>query len=171
MKIPAAVLAAAVLAGTGFGASFALGGASKVVGVKSRYLPALKQTVLVNAAGLTLYRNSTEMGRIRCTGACATAWPPLYVPSGDKLVAGAGVVQAKLGTIVRPGGRRQATYAGKPLYRFASDRKPGDARGQGLGGVWFAVVTPGAAAPATTMPPTTAAAPTTPTDTGYTYGS
>jgi predicted lipoprotein with Yx(FWY)xxD motif len=36
-------------------------------------------------------------------------------------------------------GSNQVTYAGKPLYHFAGDAKPGDTNGQGVGKVWFVV--------------------------------
>jgi predicted lipoprotein with Yx(FWY)xxD motif len=159
------------LAAAGVAAGMALGSGSKAITVKSAYVKSLKKTALVTSSGLTLYRNTTEKnGHIRCTGACASAWPPLLVPAGDRVVAGPGVAQAKLGTTRRPDGKRQATYAGAPLYRFASDRKAGDAKGQGLGGVWFAARASGVAAPTTTAPPTTSTtSTTTPTDTGYGY--
>jgi predicted lipoprotein with Yx(FWY)xxD motif len=160
------------LAAAGVAAGMALGGNSKAVTVKSAYVKALKRSALLTSSGLTLYRNTTEKnGHIRCTGTCAAAWPPLLVPTGDRLVAGTGVAQAKLGTTRRPDGKRQATYAGSPLYRFASDRRAGDAKGQGLGGVWFAAGGSGATAPAPapTAPGTTSTTSTTPTDTGYGY--
>jgi predicted lipoprotein with Yx(FWY)xxD motif len=31
---------------------------------------------------------------------------------------------------------RQWAYKGRPLYRWAGDRKPGDSTGDGVGGVW-----------------------------------
>jgi|SRR6266536_1658377 len=175
MKRTIALLVSIALAAAGVAAGMALGGSSKSVMVKSAYVKALKRSALVTASGLTLYRNTTEKnGHIRCTGACASAWPPLLVPTGDRLAAGPGVVQAKLGTTRRPDGKRQATYGGSPLYHFASDRKAGDAKGQGVGGVWFAAGASGASAPATAAPATTATATTattstTPTDTGYSY--
>jgi predicted lipoprotein with Yx(FWY)xxD motif len=165
MKRTIAFPLAAALAAGGFAASLALGSTATTVTVKSAYVKALKKNALVTSVGLTLYRNTTEKnGRIRCTGACTTAWPPLVVPAGATLVAGPGVAKAKLGTIKRPDGKRQATYAGSPLYRFAADRKAGDAHGQGLAGIWFAAGAP-AAAPAGTAPAATTAPP--PTNTGY----
>ena len=166
-------LAAAALAAAGLATGMALAGhsrAAKSVTVKSAYVEALKKTALVTSSGLTLYRNTTETkGRIRCTAACASAWPPLVVPAGDRVAAGAGVAQAKLGTVRRPDGKQQATYAGMPLYRFAADRRAGDAKGQGVGGVWFAVAASGTAAPPTTSTTSTTSTSTQPTDTGYGY--
>jgi predicted lipoprotein with Yx(FWY)xxD motif len=166
--LPAAV---ALLAG-GVAASVALGGGSAAVTVRSAFVKPLGKSALVTSSGLTLYRNMSEkQGRIRCTGSCATAWPPLLVPAGGKLFAGAGVSQSKLATVKRPDGKRQATYAGSPLYRFAADGR-GQAKGQGLGGIWFAVTVAGAGAPSPAPAPSTPAPapappPPPPTDTGY----
>ena len=51
----------------------------------------------------------------------------------------------QLGTTTREDGSSQVTYNGWPLYYFAPDDKPGDAKGQYVGDVWFAVSTLGEA--------------------------
>jgi predicted lipoprotein with Yx(FWY)xxD motif len=43
------------------------------------------------------------------------------------------------GTINRRDGSVQGTYNGRPLYRFVDDEAPGDASGDGVGGLWRAV--------------------------------
>jgi predicted lipoprotein with Yx(FWY)xxD motif len=96
--------------------------------------------IVVDASGMTLYHLISERNhKILCTGGCTTVWPPLLLPPGAKPLPGRGVTSARLGTIRRLGGRLQWTYGGFPLYRFSGDRKPGDARGEGNGGVWYAV--------------------------------
>ena len=98
-------------------------------------------SILVDATGRTLYLFKADSGTSSaCTGACATAWPPL-LPKGTP-TAGTGLTASKLGTITRPGGTRQVTYNGHPLYLFIKDKKPGQTTGQGLtafGAAWFAV--------------------------------
>lgn len=110
--------------------------------------------LLVSSAGLTLYQLGSESkGTIACTGSCAKAWPPLLVGTGAKPVAGAGVSQAKLGTIKRPDHGTQITYGGKALYRFAPDKKPGAVTGQNVAGFHVVVIkapSAGTAAPSTT---------------------
>src|SRR3954452_22495772 len=97
--------------------------------------------VLVNSKGRTLYlfkkdsRNKSE-----CFGACAANWPPLRVRGTP--TAGRGVRSGLLGTIKRPGGKRQVTYNGHPLYRFEGDQGAGDVNGQALnafGARWYVV--------------------------------
>jgi predicted lipoprotein with Yx(FWY)xxD motif len=53
---------------------------------------------------------------------------------------GSAGVTGKLTVIVGSNGR-QVLYNGHPLYRFKSDASSGDAKGEGIGGVWY-VVTP-----------------------------
>jgi predicted lipoprotein with Yx(FWY)xxD motif len=126
--------------------------------------------ILVDPSGKTLYRYSPDgTGKSTCTGACAAAWPPLMVPLGTTRVAGAGgVASSGLGTIIRPGGARQVTFEGMPLYRFAGDTSPGEAKGQGVGGTWFVVSPSRAASPATTAVPAPVTTTTAPAA-GYGY--
>jgi predicted lipoprotein with Yx(FWY)xxD motif len=99
--------------------------------------------VLVDEDGRTLYRFLADTGtQSTCEGDCATTWPPLTVDDGP--VAGPGVDPALLATTTRADGTLQVTYAGHPLYRYAGDEQPGQANGQGIGGVWFVVGADGA---------------------------
>ena len=148
----AALIAAGLLAGIALGRA----GAPAAVTVRTLFNATLKQSVLVTGSGLTLYRNRLETGgKIRCTAGCRAAWPPLLVAARAKPLAGAGAVQRLLGTLKRPDGGVQVTYRGAPLYRFAADRSAGQAAGQGLAGIWFAVPAGSAQPPATTAPPAT----------------
>jgi predicted lipoprotein with Yx(FWY)xxD motif len=104
---------------------------------------ALGKTVLVNRAGLTLYSLSAETnGRFICTGSCVSTWHPLIVRRGSRPTGA-----SALSTIRRSTGQVQVTYRGKPLYTFAGDRKPGDAKGEGFKdvGVWHAAAPSGSA--------------------------
>jgi predicted lipoprotein with Yx(FWY)xxD motif len=110
--------------------------------------PALVKTapshVLVNAKGMTLYVFAKDTkGKSNCTGQCATFWPPLLVPSGVTPPAKMTGVAGTFGVIMLPNGGDQLTYDGAPLYTFANDKKPGDIKGQGVLGLWWAVVAPG----------------------------
>src|SRR5262249_53772339 len=94
--------------------------------------------VLFDGRGFVLYGFTRDTrGRSMCTGDCAKAWPPYVVKSRPR--AGAGVDAAKLGTVKRADGSLQATYAGRPLYYYVGDRKPGQILCQNVtefGGVW-----------------------------------
>ena len=100
--------------------------------------------VLTNSAGLTLYWFAPDTSTTsKCTGSCATYWPPVKGPA----TAGSGVT-GTLGVITRPDGTMQATYNGHPLYTYAGDSAPGQANGNGKnlsGGVWYEVTVSGAA--------------------------
>lgn len=72
-----------------------------------------------------------------CEGQCAQNWPPLLTTG--KPTIGAGITERLVGTTTRRDGSMQVTYAGRPLYYFARDQTPGNANGQGVGGVWFLV--------------------------------
>jgi len=101
------------------------------------------QQVLTNAQGLTLYWFAPDTSTTsKCTGSCATYWPPVKGPA----TAGSGVT-GTLGTITRSDGTTQATYDGHPLYTYAADTAPGQAKGNGLnvsGGLWYEMTVSGA---------------------------
>ena len=100
--------------------------------------------VLTNAKGLTLYRYTPDKPNVSvCTGTCASVWPPVTVPAGTTVTAVSGV-NGTLGTITRSDGTTQVTFNGEPLYTFEGDSKPGQANGQGVSGIWFAVSPTGA---------------------------
>ena len=97
--------------------------------------------VLTGPNGMTLYTHAGDSATSStCTGACATAWPPLT--STGQPTAGTGVT-GKLGTLTRADGTIQVTYAGLPLYYWQGDSKAGDVTGDGVNG--FAVATVGGA--------------------------
>lgn len=94
--------------------------------------------VLTDSEGFTLYRfdkDTASPPETNCDGDCAKAWPA--VPAGDATAA-AGTAASLLGEVARPDGTKQLTVAGWPMYRYAQDAKPGEAKGQGVGGTWFA---------------------------------
>jgi predicted lipoprotein with Yx(FWY)xxD motif len=85
--------------------------------------------------------------RTRCYGECAKAWPPVYTTG--RPAAGRGVRQSLLGSIRRRDGRRQVTYAGKPLYFYAHEG-PGQVLCHNVklnGGLWWVVGADGARRP------------------------
>jgi predicted lipoprotein with Yx(FWY)xxD motif len=126
---PAATSAAAASAGTALGTT-------KVAGA----------TLLANSKGFVLYWFAPDTPtQSKCNGSCATYWPP--VPAPATAMAG---VSGKIGEITRSDGAKQATYNGHPLYTYAGDTKPGEAKGNGLnasGGLWHDIVLSGKAAP------------------------
>jgi predicted lipoprotein with Yx(FWY)xxD motif len=101
------------------------------------------QQVVTNAQGFTLYWFAPDTSTTsKCTGSCATYWPPVKGPA----TAMSGVT-GQLATITRSDGTTQATYDGHPLYTYAGDTAPGQAKGNGLnasGGLWHEMTVSGA---------------------------
>jgi len=103
--------------------------------------------VLVDAKGLTLYtfkNDEAAPGKSVCNAACATNWPPVVVASTATKDA---ALTGEVGTVTRDDGTKQATYRGKPLYRFAADTAPGETKGASIAN--WAVATPGGGASST----------------------
>jgi predicted lipoprotein with Yx(FWY)xxD motif len=80
--------------------------------------------VLTRRDGQALYYwqvEKTAGGKIRCTGSCAAAWPPLLARSAaavPKRVAG---LSGVFGVVRRPDGRLQVTRNRLPLYTYAHE--------------------------------------------------
>jgi predicted lipoprotein with Yx(FWY)xxD motif len=158
----AAMVTAGALAGCGGGSSSSSSSTASTRTAKSTPLPAPKPPpnaeegtvfvslgsaaglgqVLVDSAGHTLYSFSKDSGETSaCEGACEKAWPPLLIAHGEPEPSN-GAAAARLGTITRPDGTRQVTYAGHPLYGYSGDKQPGEANGNGssaFGGTWSAL--------------------------------
>ncbi len=100
-------------------------------------------SIVVDSRGLTLYMFTADRsGSDHCVtvSGCAAAWPPLTVTGHPS--AGDGLKASLLGTIKLPGGQRQVTYAGHPLYRYAGDSSPastGYIGATSFGGTWLGV--------------------------------
>ncbi|MFI6077148.1 hypothetical protein ACIA5C_37005 [Actinoplanes sp. NPDC051343] len=97
---------------------------------------------LVNINQASLYRfdkdHSGSDPKSNCYDTCAQTWPPVTVAKGGKVYL-SGVEPSKVGAIQRTDGTIQLTVGNHPIYRFSKDSKPGDLKGQGVQGTWFAV--------------------------------
>ena len=90
--------------------------------------------MLVDLEGYTLYvfEGDRRPNVSTCYGVCQTLWPPHYAdegatPAGDFTL------------VPRRDGALQWAWRGKPLYRWARDRKPGDITGDNVNEVWHRV--------------------------------
>jgi predicted lipoprotein with Yx(FWY)xxD motif len=95
-------------------------------------------TVITDATGKSLYTFDRDTGPTSaCTATCAQTWPPLLLPAGAGTPIPANGVPGTLAVSARPDGAgSQVTWNGKPLYRYSGDPNPGDANGDGVGGIW-----------------------------------
>ena len=99
--------------------------------------------MLATAAGLTLYvyksdTPSTTSPMSACTGSCLTNWPVYY---GNPVTVPDSLMASDFNSFSN-GGAMQSTYMGWPLYTFSGDTASGQATGDMMGGVWFAVKIP-----------------------------
>jgi predicted lipoprotein with Yx(FWY)xxD motif len=70
--------------------------------------------ILVTLGGRSLYY--LPKGNGSCTGGCLGVWPPLFMPAGKTMPAGASCLG-----VAKFGHRLQVTYRGRRLYTFVSD--------------------------------------------------
>jgi predicted lipoprotein with Yx(FWY)xxD motif len=93
---------------------------------------------VITGEGKTMYRfdaDSSKPPKSICEGECAQKWPPVLA---DTQPLTAGVDPMVLGVVTRSDGTKQLTIGGFPQYTYAEDSRPGDAKGQGNGGKWYA---------------------------------
>jgi predicted lipoprotein with Yx(FWY)xxD motif len=157
LALLAVAAAAAVLAAcSSSGTSSAAGGGTSTGSPAAATAGSLKTatiggaTVLTSAKGFTLYSFAPDTPtKSNCNGTCAQNWPPV---TGPATAAG---VTGTFGTITRSDGSVQATFDGHPLYTFAGDTAPGQAKGNGLnaaGGLWHEITTSGTAPAGSSSP-------------------
>lgn len=159
--------------------------AHAVIGAKHN--AALGEILDSGSRHMTVYVFGRDRGtKSHCTGACASAWPPVTTATKPRAMGSAR--SADLGTTRRAGAVKQVTYHGHPLYLYQGDGSAKAAAGQGIkafGGRWYAInpaghvvtksatggqpTTPGyggtSTTPSTTTPSTTTTTPTTTTQT------
>ena len=147
MKRAPLLLAGLILAATSVAAAASsAGGAARAQDSRAAKIQ-LRHTevgkVLVDSSGFTVFRFSKDPRNsdtcVKISG-CTNLWPPLM--SSGRPIAGPGVRAALLSTIKLPGGGRQVTYAGHPLYRYSAATEKGETGyvgAQQFGGSWYAV--------------------------------
>ena len=147
LAVPAAIAGAVIMAACGSSGSSSPGSGVGPYGPAAPSAPAATAhaaggaglmvrhtslgTILTDGQGFTVYAFEADKGtRSQCSGACAAAWPPVTTATAAITVTGA--AKSLAGETTRPGGARQLTYAGHPLYRYSGDTGPGATSGQGL---------------------------------------
>lgn len=116
------------------------------LGLTAAYAQTTDQEGLIrDKQGKTLYTFDKDKasGASVCYDDCAVKWPAFIAKPEAKASGNLTLHERKDGT-------RQWGWQGQPLYYFAADAKPGDALGDGAGGVWHTVKSP-AAAPQTSQ--------------------
>jgi len=90
-----------------------------------------KNGLLASKDGKTLYTFAKDAaGKSNCNGGCASTWPPF-------VVANPALADGDFSIVARDDGSKQWAYKAMPLYFYAADAQPGDAKGDGQG-AWSA---------------------------------
>lgn len=94
--------------------------------------------VLATSSGRPLYLLSSDpAGGSKCTGSCASKWPPLTARGAP--TAGPAVQPALLSTFKRDDGTEQVLYDRHALYTHRGRGLTSGAGLKGLGGYWYFV--------------------------------
>ena len=90
--------------------------------------------ILVDIKGRGLYTWDGDKvpGRSSCNNQCRLLWPPILAVEGAQPKGPFNLVQ-------RDDGAKQWALRGKPLYRWVSDKKYGDAGGDGVSDMWHLI--------------------------------
>lgn len=95
-----------------------------------------KVELLTNAKGLSIYTFDPDgANESSCYESCTVTWPPIILTPAE-----AQLVSDDFGLANRKEGSLQLTFDSRPLYLFVGDKKPGDIRSDGLGGVWHLTI-------------------------------
>ena len=90
-------------------------------------------TTLTAKNGMTIYVFDKDTGtESTCYDQCAVNWPPYLAEADAKLSEGWTMVKRKDGAM-------QWAYDGHPMYFFKGDAAKGDAKGDGMAGIWHVV--------------------------------
>lgn len=91
--------------------------------------------VLASSDGLTLYVNSNDDGStaVECDSTCLETWVPAQAPW-------AATNYGEFSVHARADGIYQWAYQDKPLFLFAGDSERGDLNGDGVDGLWSAML-------------------------------
>ncbi len=122
-------------------------------GLVAKSIPRMGEAV-VDQEGFVLYRfdkDKIDPVASNCDGDCAKIWPPAVVNEGEEPELD-GVAAEDVGTVKRKDGTTQLTIGDWPVYRYIGDKKPGQWKGQNVGGTWF-VVKPDGKKNLTCLPP------------------
>jgi predicted lipoprotein with Yx(FWY)xxD motif len=82
--------------------------------------------------GLYMWDGDVKGNSSQCNAQCRLLWPPLFA-------ADDAVPKGPFTIIKRDDGRYQWALNGRPLYRWTSDKKWGDAGGDTVAGTWHLV--------------------------------
>ena len=83
--------------------------------------------------GIYTWDGDKTPGRSTCNSQCRILWPPISA-------AADAVPKGSFTLVMREDGSKQWALKGRPLYRWASDKKYGDAGGDGVSDVWRLVM-------------------------------
>jgi predicted lipoprotein with Yx(FWY)xxD motif len=119
MRLRHIVLLVAAVVGATAGASSAAMGRGPAIELKDKQFG----PILATPGHKALYYWSREKKdfKVRCTGACAKAWPPLVVRSANAVPKHVGGIMGTFGTVTRPDGKLQVTFNRLPVYTYAHE--------------------------------------------------
>lgn len=116
------------------GASLFLAASASFAATPNKEDPPFRQRgdILVETKGRGVYTYDGDKvaNQSDCFAQCRLLWPPVYAEDEAKPKGSFTIFVRK------DDGRRQWAFKGKPLYRWVSDVKRGDAGGDGVAGVW-----------------------------------
>jgi len=96
-----------------------------------------RNAIMVDLQGRGIYTYDLDVdpNRSACDPMCLILWPPIIADANAK-------PSGRFSLAELPDGRKQWAWDGKPLYRWISDRRKGEANGDGVAGVWRLVRLP-----------------------------